>query len=880
MSKQPTTYHPPERLTHLLKRFCQGHLFEGIAGDLHEQFLEDAAQNGRTIAQLQYYWKAIGFFRLLFKQRKKSNSNLEAMLKNYLTITYRNLAKHPFYSFINTFGLAIGMAAGFMILQYVYYELSYDQFFENKENIYRVQTDRYNKGELSTQWAAGAAGVGYYMKEDIPEVLDYVTLKKSGAQISRGDKYFELEYPFYAKSNFFEVFSVPLIHGVDSLVLKEPFTVVLSQRVAKRMFGNENPVGERITMNDDADFLVTGVFQDLPEKSHMELDLLYSFETYIQFTSERSRTAWNWDGFLNYVVLKDGTAPSLVASKIDDMIDARIGDQLGEDAAGLKLPLQPLEKIHLTSNYRMEIKPTGDETTTLFLLIIGLFVLFIAWINYINLTTARSINRAKEVGIRKVMGSKRKQLIGQFLFESLSINLMAFLLAGIFVAVSFPFFNDFIGRNEIYTLPDAPFFWFGAIGVFLLGIILSGFYPAWVLAGFQPVTVLKGKFSGSEQGNLLRKGLVTFQFLSSIVLITGTFVVYKQMIFLQSQNLGVKIDQTMIVKTPVFSSDSVYGLRNSVFIDELLRQSDISKISTSSAIPGKTPDWNAGGLRLIHQTSADANQYRVIAADDQFADYYGLEIIAGRKFSKSFGAEESNVLMNESAMHRIGFNDPDSLMREKLYFWGDTFNIVGVVKDYRQESPKQAYDALIFRYFDSPSGYYSIGINTNNMQAAVQKVQASWEQAFSSKPFDSFFLDDYYNEQYNTEIKFGSIFSLFSGLAILVAALGLFGLSSFITALRTKEIGVRKVLGATIQNLWILLTTNFLKLVGLAILLSIPLSYWLLDRWLQDFANRITLNWWLFAIPAIGLIVVAALTVSYHTIKTAYLNPAATLKDE
>ena len=861
-------------------KFCKPHLFEGIAGDLYEQYLEDVAQQGKLIARLNYYWKAFGFFRWRFKQRNKSNSNLEAMLSNYLTITYRNLAKHPFYSFINTIGLAIGMAAGFMILQYVYYELSYDNFFENKENIYRVQTNRYNKGELTTQWAAGMAGGGYHLKDNIPEVLDYVQMTRSSAQISQGDKYFEVEDPFYASANFFQVFSVPLLRGVDSTVLKEPFTVVLSESLAKKIFGKENPVGQRITMNDAQDFEITGVFQDLPERSHMKFDLMYSFASYIQFTSEGARTRWNWDGFLNYVVLRDGTDPEVMKTKIADMIEAKRGDQMREQAVWISLILQPLEKIHLTSNYRAEIKPTGDENTTYFLLIIGLFVLFIAWINYINLTTARSINRAKEVGIRKVMGSQRKQLVGQFLFESLSINLIAFALAGLFILIGFPFFNDFVGRNVAYTWPDAPFFWLGAVGVFLVGILLSGFYPAWVLASFKPVAVLKGRFSGSEKGNLLRKGLVTFQFLASILLITGTFVVYKQMNFLQSQDLGIAIDQTMVLQSPSFSSDSIYGLRNTLFMDDLNNQSIVQSTATSTAVPGRTPPWNAGGIRLIQQPEAEANQYRVIGADDQFIDYYGVELIAGRKFSRSFGTEESSVIVNESAMKRIGFLDPDSLMREKLYFWGDTFNIVGVVKDYRQESPKQAYDALIFRYFNSPGGYYSIRLNTSNMPSAVQTVQASWEKAFDSKPFDFFFLDDYYNEQYNTEVKFGSIFSLFSGLAMLVAALGLFGLSSFITALRTKEIGVRKVLGASIQNLWILLTTNFLKLVGLAIVLSLPLSYWLLNSWLEDFANRITLSWWLFAVPAIGLIVVAALTVSYHTIKTAFLNPATTLKDE
>lgn len=801
------------------------------------------------------------------------------MLKNFFVITYRNLTRHSFYSIINIFGLAIGLAAGFLILQHVYYQLSYDSFFENKENIYRVQTDRLKDGEMATQWAAGCAGVGLHMKEDFPEVIEFVNLHSSGAEISYNRKYFTPEYPYYAGHKFFDVFSVPLTRGVDSTVLKEPFTVALSETYAKKMFGDEDPMGKIILMNDVDEFKVTGIYQDLPENSHMQFDVLYSFETYVAFTSEDARTAWQWDGFLNYVVLHSGTDPEELSRKFPEFVQARQGEELEEYGAGMEFVLQPLDKIHLTSNYRSEIKATGDERATYFLLIIGMFVLFIAWINYINLTTARSLSRAREVGIRKVMGSFKAQLVRQFMFESLFINLVAFLIAVILVVTLFPFFNDFAGRNTAYPWPTDGLFWIGLAGIFGTGILLSGFYPALVLSKFKPVTVLKGKFAGSASGNLLRKGLVTFQFLASLILITGTYVVYKQMNYLQSQDLGVDIEQTLVIETPNYQSDSVYSTKDNIFKDRLLGESFISEVTTSTAVPGESPGWNAGGIRLLSQTEAESDQYRVMGGDDQFVEFYGLEIIAGRDFDKSFGTEESNVLFNEEAVRQIGFSKMEDILNEKIFFWGDTFNVVGVVKNYRQESPKKAYDAHIFRYFNSPSGYYSVNLNANTREG-LDKVQAHWEAAFGTKSFDFFFLDDHYNQQYQAELKFGNIFGLFSGLAIVVACMGLFGLSSYITSLRAKEVGVRKVLGASIQNLWMLLTSDFLKLVGLSILISAPVSYFVMNSWLQNFANRMNLDVFVFLLPAVILIVIAIATVSYHTLKTSNLNPAETLKDE
>jgi len=785
-----------------------------------------------------------------------------------------------FYSFITITGLAIGIASGFLILQYVFFETSYDQFLENKENIYRVQLDRYNDGQLSTQWAAGCAGVGLAMKEDFPEVLDFVNLKKSNALIGHEKDYFETDYAYYAGANFFEIFSVALLSGVDSLVLADPFTVVLSKSLADKIFGDQEPVGQLIKMNDDDDFLVTGVFEDLPERSHMKFDLLYSFETYVGFTSENARTAWQWDGFLNYVLLREGVDPAALAVKFPEFIERRAGQELADYNSGMIYNLQRLDKIHLISDFRGEIKPTGDQQATYFLLVIGLFVLIIAWINYINLTTAHSLRRAREVGVRKVLGSLKSQLVRQFLLESTVMNMLAFALAIGIVLIVFPFFSEFLGRQTAYTWPDTPLFWGGLASFFVVGIIFSSIYPAMVLSGFDAVKVLKGSFSSTGHGKYLRQGLVTLQFVVSIFLITGSYIVFKQLKFLQSQDLGVSIDQTLVIKTPNYSTDSILSSRDDIFRNQLAAEHAVSSITTSSAVPGRTPDWNAGGIRLLHQTEHESNQYRIVGCDDKFLDLYNLNVVAGRGFDQKYQLEDEHVLFNESAAKRMGFQNPEELLNRKINFWGDTFSVVGIVKDYRQESPKQAYDALIFRYFANPSGYYSLSMNTSNMQSSLASVQVHWKRAFQNKPFDYFFLDDYYNEQYKSELRFGSIFALFASLAIIVACLGLFGLASYVTNLRSKEVSMRKILGASVQNLWLLLTTHFLKWILVAVALGIPIIWLVFSSWLNNFANRITLSWYMFLIPTIVLVAIATLTVSYFTLRAVFQNPSSNLKYE
>ena len=880
MKQQKNISDPPEWIDKWLEKLIDPFLLEGIQGDLYEKYYQATIKKSSLRAKISYIWNAIGYIRYFSLKNKNSRSNFEAMFKNYLTITLRSFKRHRAYSFINLFGLVVGITAGFIILQYVYYQFNYDTHLENSENIYRVQQDRYNKGELTTQWASGCAGIGPDLKETFPEVDKYVKLISSGASLKYNNRYLDIKNPYYASEDFFEVFSIPLLSGIDSLVLKDLYKVVLSESMAKNIFGKDDPLGKIIIQNDSRDFEVVGVFQDLPEQSHMKIDLLYSFKTYVALTDEGANTQWNWDGFMTYVQLKDGTNPEKLEAKIPELVKTKKGEDYERTGEGIKFNLQPIKKIHLTSDYIMEFKANGNEQTTYFLLIVGIFIILIAWINYINLTTARSMQRAKEVGIRKVLGSYRSQLIKQFMFESGFINLLGILISVLLILAIYPYFNQFVGISNPFTFPTDGIFWFGIIGMLILGTVLSGFYPALILSGFKPISVLKGKFESTSSGNLLRKGLVIIQFFTSVILITGTFVVYKQMDFLKKQNLGVAIDQTMIVNTPNVSSDSLFAIQHDFFKNKLLSESDIKMVASSSSVPGRQPGWNAGGIHLLDQGVDEANQYRVIAMDDEYMKLYELELTAGRLFDKSYGNETQNVLINEASIKLLGKPDAESILNKKMHFWGDTFNIVGVLKNFRQESPKSAFDPLVFRYRPRSGGFYSLKISSNNIKHVVDKVERHWQTAFVSKPFTFFFLDDYYNEQYKSEIRFGTIFGIFSSLAIIVACLGLFGLASYSTALRTKEIGVRKVLGARISQLFVLLTKDFLKLVGISIIISLPISIWIISLWLENFANRISLSGVLFIIPAMILVLIAVLTIAYHTFKTATLNPATTLKDE
>ncbi|MCB0487946.1 MAG: ABC transporter permease [Cyclobacteriaceae bacterium] len=803
------------------------------------------------------------------------------MLKNYLLAIWRYLTRNSVFALINLLGLVVGTAAFLLIVQYSLHEFSYDQFWRAKENIYRLQLDRYDKGELATRWAAGSNGIGPDLKRNFPEVKAYVRMTKSNAMLSHGDTFFKEENVYYTSSGFFDVFGLKLIEGVDSTALIGPNKMILSRSMEKKYFGNEPALGKTMRNNGDTEYLITGVYEDLPAKTHMALDAMLSFATFANFqgVTEEEMNYWQWDGFLTYILLDEQTSPASLESKLPEFVIRQAGEELKQFNAGMVFHLQALTDIHLDSDFIMEFKPNGSRDTANFLLVVAFLIILIAWINYINLSTAKSIERAREVGVRKVMGSQRWHLVQQFLVESLLFNTVAVGLAVFVVVLLTPYFADLTGRPLGYELFTLKTFWIGSVVLIVVGAVFSGFYPALVLSSYKPVEVLKGRFKNTNQGVAFRKGMIVLQFVASIMLIVGTYTVYNQITYMRSQQLGVNIEQTLVIKSPNVI-DSTYRATFQGFKNKLVQKAEVSYVTASSSVPGTSPDWNAGGVRRLSQGEDESNQYRVLLIDHDFIPSYGLEVVAGRGFSDEMNNEEKSLMLNESAVRMMGFENADQAINDYVVFWGDTFRIVGVLKNYRQESLKKDFDQLLFRYSKAPQGNYSVRFNTANVKTSIAQFEEAWKEFFPGNPFNYFFLDEHYEKQYKADQQFGSVFGMFSGLAIFIASLGLFGLSSLTALQRTKEIGVRKVLGASVAGILQLISKEYMLLLGVAIAMATPLSWWVMDHWLTGFANRIHLSWWIFAAPSLMVVLVAMLTVSFHTLKAARTNPATSLRTE
>lgn len=805
------------------------------------------------------------------------------MIKNYFKIAWRNIKSHKAYSGINILGLAIGIAACLLILQYVSFELSYEDFHANKKHIYRVQQDRYDNGKLSTQWAAGAYAVGNSFKDAIPEVEDYVKLIKESKLIATiNNQPIAIEKAFFASASFFKIFSYPLLQGNANNALVEPNTAVISQSTARKLFGDDNAYGKTVRMNGRENFKITGIFRDMPANTQLQANVLLSYDTYANILKQEGNdpeTAWMWDGCLTYLLLRKDADPESVEAKFVPIVDQAVGVELKKFNSAVTYKLQPLTDIHLYSNFMGEPEPNGDGKTVYLLFGIAFFIVVIAWVNYINLATARAISRAKEVGVRKSVGSNRRQLIFQFLFESALLNGIAVVLALILMAIALPVFNQLSGQQLSFSLMGETIFWISLTALFIGGVVLSGIYPAFVLSGFRPVEVLKGKMVTSAKGIMLRKSLVVFQFAASLFLLIGTLAVYKQIQFMRNQSLGINIEQTLIVSRPVIS-DSNYTANMTSFKNELLQNNSITKVATLTSIPGQAIDWNAGGIRLAGTDESKAKQYRVIGVDYDFIDLFQLKLIAGRKFSKDFGSDPNAVLFNKSGIEQLGFTKPEEAIGKKIDFWGEQYTIAGVTENFHNQSLKEAYEPLILRLMPDVQGYFAVKTNAGQSAQTIEKVKTAWNKFFQGNTFDYFFLDDHFNNQYKADQRFGQVFGFFTLLAILVACLGLFGLASFTTLQRKKEIGIRKVLGSSVASILNLLYREFAILLMVAFVLAVPLAWVTVNNWLQGYAFRINVHWSFFVLPFVSIVLIAWFTVSFQTIKAALANPVKNLRTE
>ena len=802
------------------------------------------------------------------------------MFKNYIKIAFRSLLKNRVFSFINITGLALGISASLLIMQYVNYELSYENFNENADQVYRIKTNRYNQGELSTEWASGVVSIGHILNEAFPEVERYARLTITGGVLSTGDVEFKEDNIYFANQDVFDIFGTTILYGNPEEALTELNSIAISESAAKKYFGKSDAVGETLMYNRQQSVNIAAVFADVADNSHFKFDILVSWENRAQGDTEGNlNTVWYWDGYFNYIQLAKGTDPAEFSKSIAEFIDNRWGEEMRDVDTWMDFELQPMKDIHLYSNFIGEAEVNGDGDSVYALLAISFFIVLIAWVNYINLATAKSMERAREVGLRKVLGSQKGQLIRQFLTESFLVNLFAVLLAFLIVALVLPAFANLTGQPMSMELFTQQGFWVGLGVLFFVGTFLSGLYPAFVLSSFKPIDTLKGAKLTSGGGGLLRKGLVIFQFMASVALIIGTYTVYEQISFMRNQELGVDIDRTMVINGPSVT-DSTYTEKLSAFTDVLKTDANVENVVVSTGVPGRGVGWNAGGIRKEGAPDSEGKQYRVLGLGYEFVETFDMKVIAGRSFSREYGDEEAKILFSRAAAKDFGFADPEEVIGERIFFWGNVYTIIGVMENYHHTSLKENYDKLIFRLIPNADGFYSIKYNASNTQQVVQAAQEKWSQFFPGNPFEYFFLEDRFQEQYEADEQFGSVFSIFSVLTIFVACLGLFGLAAFMTTKRIKEIGVRKVLGASVPSILKLLSTDFLKLILISVVLAIPLSYFGMSQWLDSFAFRIDLYWYLFAAPAVLVLLIALATVSFQTARAAKANPVDSLRWE
>jgi len=821
------------------------------------------------------------------------------MIRNVLITALRSLFKNKFFSTLNILGLAIGMAVFLLIAQYVKFETSYEDFIANRENIYRVQLETFLNNELVVASAENYPGVGPALTEELPEVTGYARLYNLGYKNNVIITYedakpepiaYKHRHFLYADSSFLPLMGNGMISGNASTALSEPNTAVISEKYGRMYFGEEDPIGKSLRLQDD-DYnnelvKITGVFRDLPPNTHLKYDVLFSYKTLYgrgDWAPERYGQSWQRKDMYTFIQVLPGTDPKVLESKFSGIVD-KYKPGLAERNQHDVLSLQPLKDIHLTSRLAEEPEPNGDHRIVKFLSIVGLFVLVIAWINYINLSTAKAMERAREVGVRKVMGAFQGQLVMQFIAESAIVNLFSMLISVGIIALALPYFNSMSGLTLTMAYLTQPWFVVLCAALWMVGTLLSGFYPALVLSSFRPVVVLKGKLKNSVSGILLRKSLVVTQFTASVALIAGTFIVYQQLDFMIGRDIGMNIDQVMVVERPGIApvDRNSFNSTIDVFRNELKKDPSISAVTTSATIPGKQREYKA----VIKRYGAPDDQsvtIRFNSMDYEFMEVFNMKLLAGRLFSEDYIADpDTSVVITESAARLMGFQKPEDAIGQTIdiaaFRWKPI--VVGVVNDYHQVSLKNALDPTVFYCTKYGGEFYSMRLNSNNISQSVAHVRESWNTAFPGNPFEYFFLDDFFNQQYENEKQFGRLFTTFASFAVLVGCLGLFGLSAYTAMQRTKEIGIRKVLGSSESKIFLLLSTEYLRLVGLAIVIAVPLIYFGMNNWISSFPYQTTISPWIFMLSGSMVLVISLLTVTFQTLRAARANPVNSLRYE
>lgn len=809
------------------------------------------------------------------------------MIKNYFKIALRNLARFKIYSFINITGLAVGMACSILIILFIQNELSYDKFQENSDRIYRLSREWFNEdGTSSLHLARVAPPIGPLLKNDFPNIIEEVTRVSSDwntfLQVD-GRTFIEDKF-FWAENNFFKIFSFEFIKGNPNTALSEPYSVVLTESMAKKYFGNEDPIGKTILYERKDNLKVTGVIKDVPENSHFKFDFLGSFITLNDYEGIETLTRnWGSNNYVTYILLPEKFPVEELVRQIPAFLDKHL-TQLVIDNTGNPPSIQPsktnklhfwkLTDIHLRSHLVTELEENGDINDVYIFSIVALFILLIGCINFMNLSTARSAKRAREVGMRKVLGAFKKQLVLQFIGESLIISFIAMLFAVVLVEAGLPFFNNFIDKQLNIDYFGNPTIVLGLLCLTLIVGLIAGSYPAFLLSSFNTIKVIKGNSSSGK--SRFRTVLVVAQFTISIALIICMGIVYSQMEFFKSKDLGYDKSKVVLLPSNQEMRKEIESIKS-----QLYENPNILSVASSRLVPSDML-VNSWGGQLVGEDNPAPLNFRLAAqeVDHDFIKTYGLHLVAGRDFSRDFATDDSSAfILNEAAVKQLGWTPREAINKKMIY--GDrNGKVIGVVNNFHFESLHNKIVPIIFLLTKTRNVNFSVKISGNDIAGTMKFLKEKWTEFRPDYPFEYTFLEDQLEELYTSEKKLGDIFGIFSLLAVIIACLGLFGLASYSAEQRTKEIGIRKVLGSTVSGIVILFSKDFLKLVIISNLIAWPLAYFAMNKWLEGFAYKTGISIWIFVLSGTIAILIALLTVSFQAVKAGFSNPVKSLRYE
>lgn len=867
---------PPRLATKLFEAYCNNELGDSILGDLQEQFLLEV-ENGDVFKARKRYWLNVFTFinRHTLKKDKRQKHfqfNSLPMFKNYARITFRNFQKNPVFSFINVFGLAIGLASCMVIFLYLQRELSFDKFHSNASNIYKVAST-YERPNATFNWIRTPPALAPAIRQNFPGIGKATRLRYTDEHVySVEDNIFTIKDGFYADSLFLEMFDFRLTSGDGNTALDAPNTIVLSQPVAERFFGENDPMGQLIRFDNEKSFTVTGVFEPLPSNSHIEFELLISFSTFqVAEGNLADLNSWAWGGFHTYIELSEAVNMNDLAENISSLY----GQNYARTDTKVNVTLQPLNDLYLGYSYftnRGAGIKTGSKSTIYTLSVIAILVLIVASLNFMNLSTAFSLNRGKEIGMRKVMGAVKSKIRAQFLVESVLIAFTSMMIAVGIVWLSEARLKALLGLELPVHLND----YILVIPAFLLGTLiiglLAGMYPSIVLSNFNPIKALKGRLKTSNSGTILRNGLTIFQFVISVALLIGSIIIVKQTNFLKNRSLGFNDEHVLYMEVLGEDMNTKYhALKN-----RLLRNPNVSKVARSSR---KFVDNSGSGpARLQGAPENENHQLNYYQTGFDLPKLMELELVEGRFFSRDFPNDTLQALiLNQTAVSNMGLENP---IGQRIHFNDRERVVIGVVRDFNftsLHSPIASF-GMVMPFTDV--GTILIKTNGGDIAETIKTIEKDWQAVFSNAPFDAKFLDDELEQLYQQEARLSKLVSMFSVLAIILACLGLYGLVAFSIQARLKEVGIRKVLGGTLHNLLILLSKQFLLLILIAVLIAWPLVYFLANDWLDNFSYQTNLDISLFLLPSVGLVILAGLTISYQVIKAALMNPVKVLRNE